>query len=211
MSAELEAVFNSIFNNQVPGMWAGKAYPSLKPLGSWVLNLVQRVDFFQTWIDKGKPSLFWISGFFFTQSFITGTRQNYARKHGIAIDQLNFHFEVMSHMSAVEGAPPPEEGCYIHGLYLDGCRWDKDKEVLGESEAKVLYSEVPVIWLKPTTAALPETGVYESPVYRTSARKGTLSTTGHSTNFVLFILLPSDKPQKHWIKRGVAMLCALDD
>jgi dynein heavy chain len=196
---------------QVPALWAKAAYPSLKPLGSWVLNLVQRVQFFQSWIDNSKPSLFWISGFFFTQSFITGMRQNYARKHGIAIDQLNFHFDVMTHIKPDSGAPMPEEGCYIHGLYLDGCRWDPHTEALGESEPKVLYSEVPVIWLKPTTKPVPTSGVYESPVYRTSARKGTLSTTGHSTNFVLFILLPSDRPQKHWVKRGVAMLCALDD
>jgi dynein heavy chain len=169
------------------------------------------VSFFQNWIEHGKPPLFWVSGFFFTQSFITGTRQNYARKHRIAIDKLNFHMEVLSHVATDGSAPAPDEGCYIHGLYLEGCRWDASKGVLGESEAKVLYSEVPVIWLKPTTEAMPTEGIYESPVYRTSARKGTLSTTGHSTNFVLFVLLPSDRPQKHWVKRGVAMLCSLDD
>jgi dynein heavy chain len=68
------------------------------------------------------------------------------------------------------------------------------------------------IWLRPTPiASLRRYAHYECPLYRTAARRGTLSTTGHSTNFVMSVRVPSERPARHWIKRGVALLCALSD
>lgn len=95
MSEELEHVSHSLFNNLVPDMWSAKAYPSLKPLASWVEDLVARVEFINHWIHHGIPITFWISGFFFPQAFLTGTLQNYARKHVVSIDSLSFDFEVL--------------------------------------------------------------------------------------------------------------------
>ena len=45
MSQDLEAVGNALFDNQVPAQWAKKAFPSLKPLASWVLDFIQRLKF----------------------------------------------------------------------------------------------------------------------------------------------------------------------
>ena len=46
MSAELEALGTSMTNGQVPDMWHNAAYPSLKPLGSWVDDLLLRFKMF---------------------------------------------------------------------------------------------------------------------------------------------------------------------
>ncbi|XP_076467072.1 dynein axonemal heavy chain 1-like isoform X2 [Babylonia areolata] len=210
MSQELENMANSLYNNMVPSMWADKAYPSLKPLASWTLDLIQRMNFIQEWIDHGIPSVLWISGFFFPQAFLTGTLQNFARKKVISIDTISFNFKIMreTHQELKEA---PEDGCYIRGMFAEGARWDYTRHVLTESRPKELFTDMPVVWLIPAAnRQVPESGIYECPVYKTLTRAGTLSTTGHSTNFVFAVELPSDKPQQHWIQRGVAMLTALN-
>ncbi|XP_064422227.1 dynein axonemal heavy chain 1 [Latimeria chalumnae] len=210
MSLQLELMSTSLFNNSVPELWKTKAYPSLKPLSSWVMDLLQRIQFMQTWIAEGIPAVFWISGFFFPQAFLTGTLQNFARKTVISIDTINFDFKVMEE-SVSDLTERPDVGCYIHGLFLEGACWDTSTFQLAESHPKELYTEMAVIWLIPIpNRKPPDKGVYICPIYKTLTRAGTLSTTGHSTNYVIAVEIPTSETQRHWIKRGVALICALD-
>ncbi len=54
---------------------------------------------------------------------------------------------------------------------------------------------------------------YLCPVYRTTERRGDLTSTSHSTNFILYIYLkiPISSNPEHWMMRGTAMVTQLDD
>ncbi|CAH8647966.1 unnamed protein product [Schistosoma rodhaini] len=253
MSADLENVFNSILIGKLPSVWAAKSFPSLKPLGSYIQDLLYRLKFFTDWLIYDTPPVFWISGFYFTQSFLTGILQNYARKYTIPIDTIGFTFEITTNylniiniLDNITSIPPrqssiidnrrkslminnnshqlkrskeqygdfmkPNDGAYITGLFLEGARWDIMNHCLNESKSKILFDIMPVIWLIPKKLnEINRESTYTCPVYKTSARRGVLSTTGHSTNFVLYIDMKTNQPQEHWINRGVAALCQLDD
>merc|ERR1712146_782697 len=149
-----------------PDMWSAKAYPSLKPLAAWVVDLLARVEFIQTWIEEGMPATFWISGFYFPQAFLTGTLQNFARKHVVSIDTLSFDFQVLKRTHDDIKARP-EDGCYIYGLFLEGARYDPEQAALPESRPKELYTSMPPLWLRPVSdRPVPQDGVYVCPCYK---------------------------------------------
>ena len=216
LSESMDKVCNYLLKGLVPELWRSKSYPSLRHLASYIDDFIKRLKFFQKWIDVGPPSVYWVSGFFFTQSFLTGILQNFARKYTIAIDLLGFEYDFMGE----PGDPndhkrkykDPNDGNYIYGLFLEGAKWDYDKKKLEEAENKKLFVEAPIILLKPQEVSkIDEKKHYKCPVYRTVERKGVLSTTGHSTNFIMNIEMWTDREEDHWIKRGTAMICELKD
>lgn len=209
LTDEIEEVLVGVRTGRVPSIWRARSYPTLKGLGSYITDLVQRLQFLQGWYDKGQPKVFWLSGFFFTQSFLTAVLQNHARAHTLAIDQLAFHFKVLE---VDEDSPSPEVGTYIKGLFLEGARWDISNNRLEEALPRRLHENIPPIWLRPMIhSEIPNEPSYSCPVYKTSERRGTLTTTGHCTNYVISVSLPTHLSQDHWVLRGVALLCSLSD
>jgi dynein heavy chain len=204
------------------------------------------------------PDDFWLPGFFFTQSFLTGALQNYARKYKIPIDTLEFDFFISKRVgeeqdileNEKDGASTkkvivqkPEDGVIVWGLFLDGGAFDFSKNILIDPKPKELFSTSPSIWILPVESKVLKDKenqtlllllqqqqqqqeedinnnneknttmlqTYRCPMYKTSERRGVLSTTGQSTNFVMSVRLPCETDPSFWILRGTALLTQLDD
>eukprot|EP00746_Dinoflagellata_sp_MGD_P154845 gnl/MRDRNA2_/MRDRNA2_85065_c0_seq4.p1 gnl/MRDRNA2_/MRDRNA2_85065_c0~~gnl/MRDRNA2_/MRDRNA2_85065_c0_seq4.p1 ORF type:complete len:4104 (-),score=817.24 gnl/MRDRNA2_/MRDRNA2_85065_c0_seq4:76-11610(-) len=215
MSAAIEDMYNSFLLQRVPGNWSKVAYPCLKPLNSWVTDFILRLEFMSGWLTEGPPLSFWLPVFFFPQGFMTASMQLHARKTRLPIDTLAFSTKLRDYSDHSQITEAPDNGVNVHGVFIQGCGWDFPGGVLAESDKLVLFVLLPVIWLEPILLeqqAERNKGKYQCPLYKTSERKGTLSTTGHSTNFVMYMFIPTTTEDLgHWIRRGVALLLLLDD
>ena len=213
MSAPLEDMFKRLVYQRVPLQWENAGYPCLKPLASWIEDFMARLHFCESWLLNGPPSSYWLSGFFFPQGFITSVLQVYVRQTGTPIDALEISTKATD-LVEVPLHSPPSTGVYVHGLFLQGSRFNVATMNLEESLPGVLFDTMPVLHLIPQMCSTSSKAfVYEAPLYKTSIRAGTLSTTGHSTNFVMSFNIPIglDISPLHWVRRGVALLCMLDD
>jgi dynein heavy chain len=70
---------------------------------------------------------------FFPQGFLTGVLQTHARQYRIAIEKLDFAFEIMEQEGPEEIEGKPEDGVYIYGLYIEMARWDRESGHVTES------------------------------------------------------------------------------
>jgi len=213
MTGDLDEMFQMMLNNQVPNLWVrgGIGYPCLKPLSSYFEDMLLRVKFFREWIEHGVPASFWISAFYFPQGFLTSVLQGYSRGNMIPVDQLSYDFILQGTSNPAEFTGPPEEGILIHGLFMDSAAWDYNEGVMCDQEPGVAYVPAPVINMIPFQDRVANPDKYCCPIYKTSVRAGTLSTTGHSTNFVLAIEVETAEDPSYWILKAAALLTMLNN
>eukprot|EP00164_Ancoracysta_twista_P001803 GFYU01002367.1.p1 GENE.GFYU01002367.1~~GFYU01002367.1.p1 ORF type:complete len:811 (+),score=281.55 GFYU01002367.1:300-2435(+) len=203
MSNELGSALDCIFDARVPPAWAKISWDS-PTLGLWFTGLIQRAEQLSAWLYSGRPSSFWLTGFFNPQGFLTAMRQEVTRKHaGWAMDDVVLFTEVTKHEKE-EIKDGPSEGVYIYGLFLDGCCWDKKLNKLVDSPPKVLFSPLPVLYVSAVQASEKRVDVYsyQCPCYRTPKRTDLM--------YIFTVDIRSEDPPQKWVLRGVALLCSKD-
>lgn len=214
MTSELLQAMLDLYEARVPRSWlytpGGDEFSwLLTTLGMWFASLLERDNQLRTWLNNQRPFSYWIAGFSNPQGFLTAMKQEVTRLNRAAswaLDDVEYYAEVteMERADAVRSGAP--RGVYVHGLFVEGARWDKHAASLAESEPKKLYATMPVIWitalaknaLREKKAELGAT--YDTPLYRYPTRTERYR--------VLNIPLPTKSADAdHWIIRGVCLLC----
>jgi dynein heavy chain, axonemal len=239
MTPDIVNAINSIYDLRVPREWCydptGAEISWLTPtLGGWLEGLKNRHTQLNEWYTKARPSSFWLTGFFNPQGFLTGMKQEVTRmkKDAWSLDTVEYKTEVKAEVINTDNGQldkqvaPPNEGVYIHGLYLEGAIFSKKSgNKLEDPRPKELYSRFPLLYVTATsTAATDQIGggrprnedksssTYSCPVYKYKAR---------NDKYLIFrVNLKCDgsgqgsNPSKgagsamSWKLKGVALLCS---
>jgi dynein heavy chain, axonemal len=203
VTAELEDVMLALSNRQVPRIW-GSTYPSLKPLGSWIKDLIQRVDFFSSWAEDRLPNAWWLPAMTYPAGFLTAVLQVSARMNGVSIDSLSYETTVLTSSDRSTITAAPKDGVYVYGIFIEGSTWNFPGGFLEESRPMELISPMPIIHFKPIEGKRRAArGFYACPLYLYPIRSG----TRERPSYVVTVDLKSGKfTADFWTKRGVAML-----
>jgi len=131
-SEAVDTLCRSLLRNRVPEVWSQVSYPSFKPLSSWFRDLVERVNFMDTWLRQGNPNSYWLSGMFYPHGFLSSVLQHHARYYKVTLENLAYEFEVAAAETPQEVERSAREGVYVHGLFLDGARWDREAQIMAD-------------------------------------------------------------------------------
>ncbi|XP_055862272.1 dynein axonemal heavy chain 8-like isoform X3 [Biomphalaria glabrata] len=199
MSENLRDALDNLFDARVPARWIRFSWQS-STIGFWYTDLLERNTQFANWIFQGRPVVFWMTGFFNPQGFLTAMRQEVTRAHkGWALDSVSLHNDITKFFKDDINIAPPE-GVYIYGLFLDGAQWDRRNSRLAESQPKVLFVALPVVHMYAINSTSPkDPKLYQCPVYKKPCRT--------DLTYVTTIYMRTTQSPDLWILRGVAALC----
>jgi len=228
MTDELANLIDELFNAKVPRIWMYDATNNEfswvnSTIGIWYANFTSRNAQIRSWLDKGRPTNFFLRGFFNPQGFLTSMKQEVTRKHksdGWALDDMVYHTEMTDFDSSEQVRSAAKEGAYLSAAYLDGARWSKMEGSLVESEPKKLFDLMPVMWITATTAPKRKEkiktgmygplGPYACPMYKYPIRQARFFIATISMASKVADGLTAARDEAFWTMRGVAITVATD-
>ena len=122
MTSEMEQMVLSIYYQRVPGCWMKFSSLSRKPLGAYLEQLKESMNFYHRWLTMGlfETSL-WLPAFFFPNLLLTAASLNFAEHTRTGIESVSFSFEILERDPINISV---NAGVYLTGLGLTGACWD---------------------------------------------------------------------------------------
>jgi len=211
---EIEGLYLDYSALRVPRQVASVAYPSLRPLGSWLADLKVRWQMRNIWLMEGPPPTFFLPGFFNPQGFVSAVLRLHAETvsaAGCRVDTTGLVMKcIFLKCSAEEVVEEAPMGAYVHGLHLDGARLDWSRGMLHDAFMGEATSPLPVLQLLPAASKERSKADYEAPLYQIATRSNA-HVPGISPNFVMTLDLESQHEFSYWAMQGVACLCQVAD
>ena len=96
VTSEMEQMVLSIYYQRVPGCWMKFSSLSIKPLGAYLEQLKESMNFYHRWLTMGlfETSL-WLPAFFFPNLLLTAASLNFAEHTRTGIESVSFSFEIL--------------------------------------------------------------------------------------------------------------------
>lgn len=237
MSEGMEDLASALSRNEVPGRnpfhkcsWEKLAWSSNRPLAGWFADLLLRIGQLDVWTGTLEVSrAVWLPGLFNPSAFLTAIMQVTARRKKHPLDSMTVETHVTIWKSPDLIDSEAVDGAYVHGLFLEGARWQLEDETgnfvnpykvdktpcagfLAEGILKDLLPPLPVVliravavnpaWIPTSVGYLRQDNfLYECPVYLTRSRGAT---------FVTLATLRSLDVTEKWVLAGVAIILQKD-
>ncbi|VDN09067.1 unnamed protein product [Dibothriocephalus latus] len=202
MSPDLEDLSTSIYNGRLPPVWRKLAPASLKSLANWLVHFRDRIKQYNNWIEVGEPKCMWLSGLHVPESYLTALVQTACRKNQWPLDRSELTTAVTTLTSSDSVQERNPQGCFVHGLFLEGAAWNLQNKCLERQNPKKLIQALPVLRVSVAEShKLQRHNTYKAPVYVTSARRDAMG-----VGLVFEADLASREHPSHWILQGVCLL-----
>ena len=204
MTDEMLVDVRALYDSKLPPSWEKGAWRTGDSgLAGWLGNLMQRCEQWRLWVERGRPSCFWLAGFLRPRAFLNAVKQDAVKKRESWSLEETVLVTQVTKTDANDVKGPAEQGVFVHSVVLEGCGWHKRDTKLIDSTARTLHHPLPVLNIYPSVkkSKSSEHLVYETPMYADKRR------TGPS---LLTVELKTDEPPAKWTMRGVALLITRD-
>jgi dynein heavy chain len=242
MTEKMEHLAEALTINQVPGRnpfhttsWEKLAWASMKNLPNWFADMSKRVSEVGVWVETlVLPFSLWLPGLFNPTAFLTAVNQYTARRNKLALDQMAIETHITTETNPANLNAMPVDGAFVHGLMLEGARWEDPSEAaqhpgsisgyksavegtmcagqIATSRPKELLTLLPVVYCKAVTVqpAWEPTAVgyirHESDLYNTPV----FLTTFRGPTFVFTASLKTSVDPGKWTLAAVAIVMQSD-